>query len=293
MWFTGLSGAGKSTICFHLAHRLEQLCRRAQVLDGDELRHGLCADLGFSMADRAENVRRAMHVAGLLAAGGDIILVALITPLQILRDEVRAHLPTMLEVFVDAPLGVCEQRDLKGLYKRAREGSLHNFTGLNSPYEPPAAPDLTCLTHHETIHQSVSKVLERLLANESASFLQEDGRPKSVAVHFDGVIADCAGWKGIHNLEAPRPDVLAALKQLRIEGWKIIVYTMRGAESIRQYLIDADVPFDELDENSDYPSRGQKPVATVYWDDRAVLYSGNTTRDLTLIRNICTWSGRS
>ena len=293
VWFTGLSAAGKSTLCLHLAAELEHLGRRAQILDGDDLRRGLCADLGFSAADRAENVRRAMHIAGLLAAGGSIVLVALITPFQALRDMVRAHLPAMLEVFVDAPFDICEQRDPKGLYKRARAGGLREFTGLNSPYERPVAPDLVCRTDQETVQASVSKVLERLLASESIGVLQENGRRRTVAVDFDGVIADYDGWKGAHSLGAPRPDVIAALQQLRAEGWKIIVHTTRGAESIRRYLIDADVPFDELNQNSDYQTAGHKPVATVYWDDRAVCYSGDAMRDLEIIRSFRTWFNRT
>ena len=163
VWFTGLSGAGKSTLCFHLAAKLNQLGRAVQILDGDDLRRGLCADLTFSATDRAENVRRAMHVASLLAAGGNIVLVAIITPFQASRDLVRTQIPTMLEVFVDASLTVCEQRDPKGLYKLARAGELRDFTGLHSPFEAPSAPDLVCSTEQETIQESVSKVLKLLL----------------------------------------------------------------------------------------------------------------------------------
>lgn len=167
VWFTGLSGAGKSTLCIHLATELEQHGHRAQILDADDLRRGLCMDLGFSAADRTENVRRTMHVAGLLAAGGNIVLVAMITPFQYLREMTRIHLPNMIEVFVDAPIDVCERRDPKGLYKRARAGALRDFTGLSSPYERPLAPNLVCYTEKETVKDSVTKVLEYLLMDET------------------------------------------------------------------------------------------------------------------------------
>ena len=292
VWFTGLSGAGKSTLCVHLGRELQQLGQRVQILDGDDLRRGLCADLGFSVEDRTENIRRAIHVAGLLAAGDNIVLVALITPFQALRDMVRSHLPNMLEVFVDAPLSVCEQRDPKGLYKRAREGGLHEFTGLSSPYERPTGPDLTCRTDQETIQASVCKVLKRLLAKQCNEVLQDDGQHRTIAVDFDGVIADYDGWQGEHSLGAPRPDVRNALRQLRTEGWKIVVHTTRGAESIREYLLSAEVPFDEINHNSDSRTSGRKPVATVYWDDRAVRYSGDAMRDLEIIRSFRTWFHR-
>lgn len=293
VWFTGLSGAGKSTICLQLASDLERLGQCTQVLDGDDLRRGLCADLGFSAADRAENVRRAMHIAGMLAVGGKVVLVALITPFNALREMVRAHLPTMVEVFVDAPLDVCEQRDPKGLYRRARQGELSDFTGVSSPYERPASADLVCRTDLETVQSSVSKVLRYLLPDEKPEPSQANGRRRTIAVDFDGVIANYDGWKGAKSLGAPRLDVLAALQQLKLEGWKIIVHTTRGAESIKQYLIDANVPFDELNQNSDYQTEGSKPVATVYWDDRAVRYSGDAERDLELIRSFRTWFNRA
>lgn len=293
VWFTGLSGAGKSTLCTHLAAELRQRRQRVRILDGDDLRRGLCADLGFSAQDRAENVRRAMQVARLLAEGGDTVLVALITPFHALREMVRAHLPSMLEVFVSAPLSVCEQRDPKGLYKQARTGTLQNFTGLTSLFETPLAPDIVCHTDRETIQASVSKIMARLDSIERTQPFNGDDRRRTIAVDFDGVIADYSGWQGVHTFGKPRPDVLAALHQLRVEGWKIIVHTTRDAESIRAYLVNMKVPFDELNRNSDYDTGGHKPVATVYWDDRAVRYSGNAADDLDVIRSFRTWSTRA
>jgi bifunctional enzyme CysN/CysC len=147
VWLTGLSGSGKSTVARrveeHLIHRERRAC---YVLDGDNVRHGLNHDLGFSAEDRAENVRRLGEVARLMADAGLAVLAPVISPYRSDRDAVRAKhagagIP-FYEVFVAAPLEVCEQRDPKGLYRRARAGEVHGFTGIDDPYEPPAAADL-------------------------------------------------------------------------------------------------------------------------------------------------------
>jgi hypothetical protein len=117
-------------------------------------------------------------------------------------------------------------------------------------------------------------------------------RPRTIAVDFDGVLAEYSGWKGIEVLGAPRMDVIKALRVLRHEGWKIVVHTTRSEQHIIDYLSLHDIPYDEINRNSHYPSAGGKPVATVYWDDRAVRYSGDAFRDLEVIRSFRTWSGR-
>ena len=146
LWLTGLSGSGKSTIADAVATRLFELGRPAYVLDGDNVRHGLNADLGFSPADRSENVRRIGEVAALLADAGLTVLVPVISPYRADRDRARAaHAAAglrFIEVFVDTPLALCEQRDPKGLYARARAGELRGMTGIDDPYETPLAPDL-------------------------------------------------------------------------------------------------------------------------------------------------------
>ena len=146
VWFTGLSGSGKSTLADAVATRLLEFGRLAYVLDGDNVRHGLNADLGFSAADRTENVRRIGEVAALMADAGLTVLVPVISPYRADRDRVRAaHGSTGLrfvEVFVDTPLEVCEQRDPKGLYARARAGHLPGMTGIDDPYEPPLDAEL-------------------------------------------------------------------------------------------------------------------------------------------------------
>ena len=146
VWFTGLSGSGKSTVAAACERLLVGGGRPAYVLDGDNLRHGLNSDLGFSADDRAENVRRVGHVARLMADAGVVALVPLISPYRADRDLVRrlhlaAEVP-FIEVFVDTPLELCEQRDPKGLYKQARAGEITGFTGIDDPYEPPQAPEL-------------------------------------------------------------------------------------------------------------------------------------------------------
>jgi len=146
VWFTGLSGSGKSTLANAVAARLFELDRPAYVLDGDNVRHGLNADLGFSAADRAENVRRVGEVAALMADAGLVVLVPVISPYRADRNRVReAHRTadlTFVEVFVDTPLDVCEQRDPKGLYAKARAGQITGMTGIDDPYEAPEHPEL-------------------------------------------------------------------------------------------------------------------------------------------------------
>lgn len=142
VWFTGLSGAGKSTLAYALEARLVADGIVAYVLDGDNVRHGLNADLGFSPADRTENIRRVGHVCRLLYDAGLVVLSAFISPYRHDRDQVRDMHPDggLIEVHVDAPLAVCEQRDVKGLYTRARAGGIPAFSGISAPYEPPEDP---------------------------------------------------------------------------------------------------------------------------------------------------------
>jgi len=164
VWLTGLSAAGKSTIAAELERTLFRGGCQALVLDGDCLRLGLCSDLGFSHEDRQENIRRAGEVAKLFADAGFICLAAFISPYRADRDTVRRIMPAgrFIEVFVNAPLAVCEARDPKGLYAKARHHRLKNFTGISAPYEPPLKPEVELHTDRLTVAQSVEKVLIRL-----------------------------------------------------------------------------------------------------------------------------------
>jgi bifunctional enzyme CysN/CysC len=168
VWLTGLPGAGKSTIGGAVEERLIAAGRSAFLLDGDNLRHGLNGDLGFDEEARRENVRRTAHVARLFAESGAIALVGLVSPYAADRQEAAAlHAAVELEfieVFVDTPLELCEQRDPKGLYARARAGELCGFTGVGAPYEAPAQPDLVLGTRQETVHEQADRVLEELAA---------------------------------------------------------------------------------------------------------------------------------
>lgn len=144
IWFTGLSGSGKSTIANALEVALHAQGRRTYILDGDNVRQGLNKDLGFTDADRVENIRRIAEVAGLMMDAGLIVMTAFISPFRREREMARELIgpENFVEVYISTPLEVCEQRDVKGLYKKARSGLLPNMTGLNSPYEPPARPDI-------------------------------------------------------------------------------------------------------------------------------------------------------
>jgi bifunctional enzyme CysN/CysC len=168
LWFTGLPGAGKSTVAAAVEERLLQAGQPAFLLDGDNLRHGLNGDLGFDEHARTENVRRTAHVARLLAESGTIALVSLVSPYAADRRAAAAlHAADdlgFLEIFVDAPLELCEQRDPKGLYARARSGELAGLTGVGAPYEAPAEPDLVLGSLHETVEQEVERVMELLAA---------------------------------------------------------------------------------------------------------------------------------
>jgi len=164
VWFTGLSSAGKTTIAEGVEKELSQAGVIVQVLDGDQMRRSLCRDLGFSDEDRIENIRRIGVVASLLERNGIIVLVAAISPFRLGRDEVRKLCGTFIEVYVNAPLNVCEQRDKKGLYVRARRGEIASVSGIDSPYEEPLEPDVECLTDREDVVTSVSKVLRAISA---------------------------------------------------------------------------------------------------------------------------------
>ena len=165
LWFTGLSGAGKSTIANEVEKRLNLMNRHTFLLDGDNVRHGLNKDLGFTEADRIENIRRVGEVAKLMVDAGLIVLTAFISPFRAERDMVRQMIPAgeFVEIYVDTPLAVAEQRDVKGLYKKARAGELKNFTGIDSPYEPPEVPEIRVNTAEMSAEEAADYIIQQLL----------------------------------------------------------------------------------------------------------------------------------
>lgn len=168
LWFTGLSGAGKSTLAHAVEEYLHQNGCRTFTFDGDNVRHGLCSDLGFSSEDRVENIRRIGEMSKLFLEAGVIALTAFISPFRSDREKVRSLVPhgEFFEIYCRCPVEVCEERDVKGLYKRARAGEIKNFTGISSPYEEPENPELVIDTGTLSFDESVAKVV---------SFLHERG----------------------------------------------------------------------------------------------------------------------
>jgi adenylyl-sulfate kinase len=162
VWLTGLSSAGKTTLSRAVYERLWARGQRVELLDGDEVRRHLCRGLGFSKEDRNENVRRIGFVAEMLARHGVIAVVAAISPYREVRDELRSRSSNFLEVYVNASLQVCEERDVKGLYRKARSGEIPRFTGIDDPYEPPLSPDVECRTDWETIAESAEKIINAI-----------------------------------------------------------------------------------------------------------------------------------
>lgn len=164
MWFTGLSGAGKSTLAHAVEEALHQQGCRTFVLDGDNVRHGLCGDLGFSAEDRIENIRRVGEMSKLFMEAGVIVLTAFISPFRADRDHVRSMVKPgdFIEIYCDSPIEVCEQRDVKGMYKKARAGQIADFTGISSPYEAPEKPELVVNTGAMELGVCVQQVIGKM-----------------------------------------------------------------------------------------------------------------------------------
>ena len=173
VWLTGLSGAGKSTIATDLERELFNAGRQAYVLDGDNMRHGLCSDLGFAPADRKENIRRVGEVAKLFAGAGLVCVTAFISPYRADRELVRQMCAgsesDFVEVYVNAPLAVCEERDPKGLYAKARANEIAEFTGISAPYEAPEAPELELRTDQLDVAAAVAKIMDFLHARDEGA----------------------------------------------------------------------------------------------------------------------------
>ncbi len=165
LWFTGLSGSGKTTIAKELERTLKDQGYKAERLDGDDLREYLCRDLGFSKEDRDENIRRVSYVAKLLTRNDIITLCCFVSPYRKAREQARELIGEFVEIYVNAPLSVCEQRDVKGLYEKARAGDIKEFTGISDPYEPPENPELELPTENMKLDRCVKEVTKYLVEN--------------------------------------------------------------------------------------------------------------------------------
>ncbi|NUQ82459.1 MAG: adenylyl-sulfate kinase [Bacteroidetes bacterium] len=188
IWLTGYSGAGKSTIADRLTQELTNRRVELEVLDGDVVRTNLSKGLSFSREDRDINILRIGFVAELLTRHGVVVIVSAISPYRAVREAVREKIRHFVEVFVNAPLDVCEQRDVKGLYKKARAGEIKAFTGIDDPYEPPLKPEVICNTDKESLDESVNKILRTLevlgYIPESANSLLAQGNDSLVKNHL-------------------------------------------------------------------------------------------------------------
>jgi adenylylsulfate kinase len=163
IWFTGLSGSGKTTIAHLLEEKLLTAGVPVELLDGDVVRENLSKGLGFSKEDRDTNIRRIAFVAHLLQRNGVFVITAAISPYRAIREEARAMVKDFIEVYANAPLDVCEERDVKGLYAKARAGEIKGFTGVDDPYEPPSGPEVECRTDQESVEESAQKVIDKLV----------------------------------------------------------------------------------------------------------------------------------
>jgi adenylylsulfate kinase len=165
VWFTGLSASGKSTIAHHLEKMLHQEGCSTYVFDGDNVRHGLCGDLGFSLEDRSENIRRIGEMVNLFVEAGIIAITAFISPYRQDRRRIRSFFSSgqFLEIFVDCPINICEERDQKGIYAKAKSGEIKDFTGISAPYEPPQNPDLVISTANENAISAAKRVKDLML----------------------------------------------------------------------------------------------------------------------------------
>lgn len=265
LWFTGLSGSGKSTVANATEHALHQLGYKTMVLDGDNIRMGLCKDLGFSDDARKENIRRIAEVAKLFAESGTIVLTAFISPFRADRDAAREIIgDDFIEIFVNTPLEICEQRDPKGLYKKARAGQIKGFTGIDSPYEEPVKPEIKLNTEILSIEEAAAGVANYYIAMFADKEIADLDKRRTVAIDFDGVIHKYSkGFQGLENAyDEPMEGTFTALTKLKSLGYVLKIMSSRPAPVIEEWLKKH-----ELDGLISEVSNHKFP-ATIYIDDR-------------------------
>jgi adenylylsulfate kinase len=271
VWLTGLSGSGKSTIANELAIKLQQEGKLAYILDGDNVRMGLNKDLGFSDDDRKENIRRIAEVAKLLSDAGVIVITAFISPFREEREEAKNIIgrDNFVGVYVEAPLMVCEDRDPKGLYKKARNGEIPMFTGIDSPYEEPINADLTISTENNSIDVCVNFIYKNLkLDLNKVKEISNLDKRKTISIDFDGVIHKYSkGFQGLDNAyDPPMEGAEYALKELYDEGYTLKILSSRPKEVIYPWLKKYGLS-QYITEVSNH-----KFPATIYIDDRGMLF---------------------
>lgn len=274
IWLTGLSGSGKSTIANELAIKLQEKGKLAYILDGDNIRMGLNKDLGFSDDDRKENIRRIAEVAKLLSDAGMIVITAFISPFREERERAKDIIgrDNFLEVYVKADLEVCEERDPKGLYKKARAGEIKQFTGIDSPYEEPIN-DFKVVNSSEWSIEECTNVLMRELVDLDiikTNIKEVDNLDKrnTIAIDFDGVIHKYSkGFQGLENTyDPPMEGTEEAIKKLYEDGYTLKILSSRPKEIIYPWLKKYGLS-EYITEVSNH-----KFPATVYIDDRGMLF---------------------
>ena len=269
IWLTGLSGSGKSTIANELALKLHKEGKLAYVLDGDNIRMGLNKDLTFSDDDRKKNMRRIAEVTKLMSDTGVIVITAFISPFREEREEVKNIIGknNFIGVYVEAPLMVCEERDPKGLYKKARNGEIPMFTGIDSPYEKPTNADLTINTDENSIQTCVDFIYKNLnLSNEKE--IDNLDKRKTISIDFDGVIHKYSkGFQGVDKAyDPPMEGAIESIEKLYNEGYILKILSSRPKEVIYPWL-EKYCLSKYIKEVSNY-----KFPATVYIDDRGFLF---------------------
>ena len=284
IWFTGLSGSGKSTIANAVDEVLNGRGLSTYILDGDNIRMGLNKDLGFSPEDRKENIRRIANVAKLFADSGKIVLTAFISPYEEDRQMAREIIgDDYVEVFVDTPLDECEKRDPKGLYKKARAGEIKGFTGIDAPYESPTKAEVRL--NNLSIEDAILYIVNYLEYKNALSNIREVNtldKKKTISFDFDGVIHQYSkGFQGLENAyDPPMPGAERSIKFLYDEGYIIKILSSRPAHVIREWLSKY-----ELDEYITEVSNFKFP-ATVYVDDRAMYFNRKKPNWESIIKQI-------
>lgn len=285
IWLTGLSGSGKSTIANELANQFHKMGKLSYILDGDNIRLGLNKDLGFSDTDRKENIRRIAETAKLMSDAGVIVITAFISPFINEREIAKQIIgeDKFFEIFVNTPLELCESRDPKGLYKKARLGEIPMFTGIDSPYEQPINPYMSLFTDNETAIESSKVIINKLTTDKQLispiKEIDNLDKKKTLAIDFDGVIHKYSqGFKGLDNIyDGPMDGTYEALTKLKEEGYTLKILSSRPKEYIIKWLEE-----NNLDKFITEVSNHKFP-ASLYIDDRGFNFK-NWSQCLTNIK---------